>query len=154
MKLSKKFEAIGIHLPTSPKPVAAYVPAIKVGKLVYVSGQLPFHEGQLLHKGSVPEIVSIEQAQMAARVCFLNGLAAAASILEKGVDDLSRLIQINGFVQSQSGFDMHPQVINGASELALELLGEAGKHARIAVGVSSLPLNAPVEISFVFEAVS
>jgi enamine deaminase RidA (YjgF/YER057c/UK114 family) len=148
--LSQRLEAIGIHLPPPPKPVAAYIPAVRVGSTIYVSGQLPLSDGQLLFTGSVPTEVSVEHAQMAARQCLLNGIAAAGSV-SGGIEKLGRLIQINGFVQSEKGFSMHPQVINGASELALELMGDAGKHARIAVGVSSLPLNAPVEISFIFE---
>lgn len=149
MNLLPRLHELGLTLPIIPKPVAAYIPAIKVGNLVYVSGQLPFLDGKLMYTGSVPEVVSIEQAQMAARQCLLNGIAAASAEVG-GVEFLTSLIQVNGFVQSASGFSQHPQVINGASELAIALMGEAGKHTRIAVGVSSLPLNAPVEISFIF----
>jgi len=149
MSLRNRLQDLGLVLPESPKPLAAYVPALVVGDLVFVSGQLPFSDGQLLFTGAVPDLVSVEQAQMAARQCLLNGLAAAAGVLGS-VDAIARIIQINGFVQSPQGFVQQPSVLNGASELALELLQDAGKHTRTAVGVSSLPLNAPVEISFVF----
>lgn len=149
MSWTQRLHQLGIQLPEPPKPVAAYIPAIRVGNLIYVSGQLPLLEGQLLFAGSVPEAVSIEQAQAAARQCLLNGLAAGAAVVG-GPEFILGILQISGFVQSASGFSMHPQVINGASEFALDLMGDDGKHARIAVGVSSLPLNAPVEISFVF----
>lgn len=149
MSWTQRLHQLGIQLPPPAKPVAAYIPAIRVGNLIYVSGQLPMLEGQLLFRGTVPEVVSIEQAQAAARQCLLNGIAAAAAVVG-GPEFLMGLIQVSGFVQSHAGFTQHPQVINGASELALDLMGDSGKHARIAVGVSSLPLDAPVEISFVF----
>lgn len=149
MSWIKRLQQLGIQLPQPPKPVAAYIPAIRVGNLIHVSGQLPLLEGKLLFTGSVPEVVSVEQAQAAARQCLLNGLAAAAAVVG-GPEFVMGLVQVSGYVQSASGFAQQPQVINGASELALDLMGDDGKHARIAVGVSSLPLNAPVEISFVF----
>jgi len=150
MTLINRLKELGITLPEVAKPVAAYVPAVRSGNLVYVSGQLPFANGSLLAMGAVPEFCSVESAQAAARQCLLNGIAAAASVAG-GPDNLGRLIQVSGFVQSAQGFAQQPAVINGASELALEIFGDAGKHARAAVGVSSLPLNASVEIAFIFE---
>ena len=149
MSLRDRLHDLGLVLPAAPKPLAAYVPALKSGDFIYVSGQLPFHDGTLLFTGAVPDEVTLEQAQIAARQCLLNGLAAAAGVAG-GLDYIAKLIQINGFVQSPAGFAQQPVVLNGASELALELMGDAGKHTRTAVGVSSLPLNAPVEISFIF----
>jgi len=150
MNLLARIQDLGLILPPPPKPVAAYVPALQVGHLVHVSGQLPFSDGALLFSGAVPNVVSIEQAQIAARQCLLNGIAAAAQVAG-GVEKIHRLVQITGYVQCAQGFSQQPQVINGASELANELMGNDGKHVRTAVGVSALPLDAPVEISFVFE---
>lgn len=148
--LNENLAALGLELPPCPAPVAAYVPAVRSANTIYVSGQLPLQSGKLLATGSVPESVSPELAKECARQCLLNGIAAARTVLEPG-EQLERLLQINGFVQSAPGFTGHPQVINGASELALELFGNLGKHARMALGASSLPLDAPVEIAFVFE---
>ena len=150
MILPSKLQELGLTLPPPPKPVGAYVPAIVVGKQVIVSGQLPIMDGKLMFFGDVPNKVSVFQAQAAARQCLLNGIAAAAEAVE-GVHNLLRLVQIQGFVQSPRGFADQAQVINGASDMALALMGEAGKHARFAVGVASLPLDSPVEIGFIFE---
>ena len=149
--LEDNMRCLGLTLPPCPMPVAAYVPAVRHGDVIYVSGQLPFQDGKLMARGSVPEGCPVEAAQACARQCLLNGMAAASGVLEEG-ESLVRLLQVNGFVQGASGFAGHPQVINGASELALELFGEAGRHARMALGASSLPLDAPVEIAFVFVA--
>ncbi|HSQ42426.1 MAG TPA: RidA family protein [Fibrobacteraceae bacterium] len=153
MDLEKRLRELRLEPPLVTPPLAAYVPATFCGDLIHVSGQLPLRKGALLFQGSVPDAVTVEQAQLAARQCFLNGLAAAASVAG-GWDYLRRLVQMNGFVQCGAGFTGQPQVINGASELALELMGDAGRHARVAVGVSSLPMAAPVEISFVFQSIS
>jgi len=150
MRFADKLTELGLVLPPTPQPVAAYVPAIRIGNIVHVSGQLPRKAGVLAFAGQVPSQVSIADAQECARICFLNGLSAAASVAG-GLSGIVRLIQINGFVQSSAGFTDHPSVIDGASQLALQVLGEAGKHARTAIGVSSLPFDAPVEISFLFE---
>lgn len=150
MTIQDQLSKLGIELPAVAAPVAAYIPAIKSGNLIHVSGQLPKLKGEFVHIGSIPAQVSIEQGVACAQACFLNGLAAAAHAAG-GLEQITRLIQINGFVNSPAGFEQHPAVINGASELALAILGENGKHARAAIGVSSLPFNVPVEISFIFE---
>ena len=116
-----------------------------------VSGQLPMRDGELMSTGKVPSQVSIEDAQDAARQCVLNGLAVLKAELGGSLERLVRLVRIGAFVQSDDGFFGQPQIANGASELLLEVLGEAGQHARAAVGVNALPLNASVEIEFLFE---
>jgi enamine deaminase RidA (YjgF/YER057c/UK114 family) len=126
------------------------VPAVRTGNLVFVAGQLPMRDGKLVYQGKVGEDVDMEQAQDAARICFLNALAALASV---GVspERVTRVIRLGGFVQCTDGFADQPRVINGASDLCRELFGEVGAHARAAVGVNALPLNAPVEIEALFE---
>jgi enamine deaminase RidA (YjgF/YER057c/UK114 family) len=141
----------GISLPEMPQPVASYIPAVAVhsGSLVFVSGQLPFQNGKLMATGQVPSEVSLEQAQQCAAQCALNGLAA----LQQEIGDLGRVrrvVRLGGFVACPPGFGDQPKVINGASELLAELMHDSGRHARAAVGVSALPLNAPVEIEFLF----
>ncbi len=141
----------GLVLPKAPAPVASYVPAVSVhsGSLVFISGQLPFLNGKLMAEGSVPSQVSLETARECAAQCALNGLAA----LEQEIGDLGRVrrvIRLGGFVACAPGFGDQPKVINGASDLLAELMHDSGKHARAAVGVPSLPLNAPVEIEFTF----
>lgn len=146
-----ELESRGLKLPDAPPPVASYVPALSVhsGSLVFISGQLPFQDGKLLATGLVPDEVDLELAQRCAAQCTLNALAA----LQQEIGDLGRLrraVRLGGFVACGSGFADHPKVINGASDLLVELMHDSGKHARAAVGVSSLPLNAPVEIEFTF----
>jgi enamine deaminase RidA (YjgF/YER057c/UK114 family) len=149
--LTATLARMGLELPPAPKPVASYVPAVTAasGVPVLVSGQLPFKDGRLMATGAVPEPVSVETAQACARQCVLNGLAA----LRAEIRDLSRLrrvLRLGVFVQCPPGFADQPKVANGASDLLVELLGDAGRHARAAVGVSALPLDAPVEIEFAF----
>jgi enamine deaminase RidA (YjgF/YER057c/UK114 family) len=141
----------GLTLPKAPPPVASYVPAVSIhsGSMVFISGQLPFVNGQLMATGLVGKDVSIEDAQKCAAQCTLNALAA----LEQEIGDLKRVrrvVRLGGFVACEAGFGDQPKVINGASDLLAELMHDDGKHARAAVGVSSLPLNAPVEIEFTF----
>jgi enamine deaminase RidA (YjgF/YER057c/UK114 family) len=140
---------LGIILPPVPAPVAAYVPAVRSGAYVYTSGQLPFAHGQLLHAGLVGSDVSVEDAVECARQCALNALAAVAS--QAGGLDGVRIVKVVGFVASAQGFTAQPQVINGASELIGDVLGDHGVHARSAVGVAALPLNAPVEVEVIAE---
>jgi enamine deaminase RidA (YjgF/YER057c/UK114 family) len=146
----KRLEAMGLRLPPIPKPQGSYVPAVRTGNLVFVAGQLPMREGQLVHKGKVGRDVSLEAAQESARVCFLNALAAIGSI---GIrpDQVTRVIRLGGFVQCVDGYAEQPKVLNGASDLCKALFGDAGAHVRAAVGVNALPLDAPVEIETVFE---
>lgn len=151
MSLESKLAELGLILPAAPKPVAAYVPCVRTGNLVVVSGQLPFAAGQLLAVGPVPSKVDLDQAQECARQCVLNGLAILKAELEGDWSRLVRVVRIGAFVQSDAGYGGQPQVANGASELLVQVLGDAGKHARAAVGVNALPLDAPVEIEFTFE---
>jgi enamine deaminase RidA (YjgF/YER057c/UK114 family) len=139
---------MGVELPVVTPPVAAYVPALRSGDIVYVSGQLPMADGALLATGLVGEDVSAEAAKALAQRCALNGLAAAATIVN--LDDIEQVIKVVGFVASASGFTGQPGVINGASEFLGEVFGDAGTHARSAVGVAALPLGAPVEVEFMF----
>lgn len=147
-KIEARLQELGLKLPTAPKPVAAYVPAVLHNGLLYISGQLPMVDGQLSCTGHVGQDVSLEAAQAAARTCTLNALAIAADVLGD-LDRITQVIKVGGFVSSAASFTDHPKVINGCSELLGEIFGEAGKHARAAVGVSALPLGAAVEIEFV-----
>lgn len=150
MSIDEKLAQLGLTLPEPAKPVASYVPVVRTGNLLVVSGQLPFRDGKLLAMGTVPVDVDIPTAQSAARQCVLNGLAAAKAEL----GDLSRLVRvvrIGVFVQSVNGFSEQPKIGNGASDLLVEILGEKGRHARTSVSVNALPLNASVEVEFLFE---
>lgn len=149
MSWSAKLTELGIELPPVVAPLAAYVPAVQTGNLVYTSGQLPIEGGQLLSTGKVGADVSAEDAKALARVCALNALAAVNSLV--GIDRVVKVVKVVGFVASASGFDGQPGVINGASELFGEVFGDAGAHARSAVGVFELPRNAPVEVEIVVE---
>lgn len=151
MSVESKLEQLGLNLPEAPKPVAAYVPCVRTGNLVFVSGQLPFAGKTLLATGPVPTQIPIDQAQQAAVQCVLNGLAVAKQELDGDLSRIRRVVRIGVFVQSADGFTDQPLVANGASELLQNLFGDAGKHARAAVGVNALPLNASVEIEFLFE---
>lgn len=147
MNIFEKIEKSGLKLPCCPKPLAAYTPAIRVKNIIYVSGQLPISEDSM-PTGIVPTNITVTNAQNAAATCFLNALSAALSMISK-TEDL-QLVQIQGFVQCSSDFKDIPLVINGASELALHIMEDKGVHARTAVGVASLPKDAPVEIACVF----
>ena len=142
--------ALGLKLPDVVAPVAAYVPAVRTGAYVYTAGQLPFVEGKLPATGKVGADVGVDQAKELARTCVLNGLAAAASV-GGGLAAIRRVVKVTGFVASAPDFTGQPQVVNGASELLLEVLGDAGRHARSAVGVAVLPLDAPVEVELIVE---
>ncbi|WP_027019224.1 RidA family protein [Corynebacterium sputi] len=143
-KYSEKLAELGIELPEVAAPVAAYVPAIKVGNLVYTSGQLPFVNGELPALGHVGAEVDADTAKDLARTATLNALAAVDALV--GIDNVVQVVKVGGFVASAAGFSGQPGVVNGASELLGEVFGDAGAHARAAVGVAELPLNAPVEI--------
>ena len=149
--LSEQLAAKQITLPPIAGPFGAYVPVKKVGNLIYVAGQLPMREGRLIAVGQVPTRCSIETANDGARMCVINALGAVQSVLGS-VDQIASVVRVGAFVSSDTGFIDQPKVANGASELLLELLGDAGKHVRAAVGVNTLPLDAAVEVEFVFEA--
>ncbi len=149
MTASERLAELGIILPAVAKPLAAYVPAVRTGALVYTSGQLPLQAGDLTHIGKVGAEVTPEQAKVAARTCALNALAAIDALV--GIDAVIRIVKVVGFVASAPGFSGQPGVVNGASEVLGELFGDAGAHARSAVGVSELPMNAPVEVELIVE---
>ena len=149
MSWSARLTELGIELPDVAKPLAAYVPAVRTGNLVHTSGQLPTKSGTLLQEGKVGAEVSADDGKALARVSALNALAAVHALV--GIDSIVRVVKVVGFVASAPGFNGQPAVINGASELLGEVFGEAGAHARSAVGVSELPLNAPVEVELVVE---
>lgn len=151
MSVEQKLASLGLQLHAAPAPVAAYVPCVRTGNLVLVSGQLPLTAGQLIATGPVPSKVGVEQAREAAAQCVLNGLSILKNELSGDLSRLKRVLRVGVFVQSDDGFKDQPLVANGASELLEKLLGESGRHARAAVGVNALPLNATVEIEFLFE---
>ncbi len=140
---------LGLELPAVAAPLAAYVPAVRSGNHVYVSGQLPMADGALLASGTVGQDVPADEAVRLARRCALNALAAIDALV--GLEAVVRVVKITGFVASSPGFIGQPAVINGASELFGAVFGEAGRHARSAVGVASLPLGAPVEVEVIVE---
>lgn len=149
MSISERLAELGIELPEVVAPLAAYVPAVRTGNLVYTSGQLPMQGGKLPAEGKVGAEVTAEDGKALARICGLNALAAVHSLV--GIDSVVRIVKVVGFVASAPGFNGQPGVINGTSELLGEVFGPAGAHARSAVGVSELPLNAPVEVELIVE---
>ncbi|QDU37047.1 RutC family protein [Maioricimonas rarisocia] len=151
MSIESKLAELGLVLHEAPKPIAAYVPCVRVGNLVTVSGQLPLTGKTLLATGRVPSSTPVSQAQEAAAQCVLNALSVVRAELEGDLTRLKRVVRIGVFVQSDDSFHDQAVVANGASELLEKLLGDAGKHARAAVGVNALPLDASVEIEFMFE---
>jgi enamine deaminase RidA (YjgF/YER057c/UK114 family) len=140
---------LGIRLPAVAAPVAAYVPAVRSGQMVYTSGQLPFVDGGLRRTGKVGGSVDAEDAAHDAKLCALNALAAIDDLV--GLDEVARVIRVVGYVASAEGFTGQPRVVNGASELLGRVFGEAGRHARSAIGVAELPLGAPVEVELTVE---
>jgi enamine deaminase RidA (YjgF/YER057c/UK114 family) len=150
MSIKEKIESLGLTLPVAALPVAAYVPAVKTGNLVFVAGQLPLVDGKIVKEGKVGKEVTPEEAKEMAQVCALNALAAIALVAD--IDQIERIVRVGGFVNSVPGFFAIPPIINGASELFIKLFGEVnGKHARTAIGVAELPLNAPVEIEVIVQ---
>ncbi len=140
---------LGIRLPPVAPPVAAYVPAVRTGSLVFTSGQLPFVDGGLRRTGKVGGSVEVEDAAADAKVCALNGLAAIDDLV--GLDSVARIVRVVGYVASAEGFTGQPRVVNGASEILGRIFGPAGEHARSAVGVAELPMGAPVEVELTVE---
>lgn len=145
-----RLAALGLSLPPAPSPVAAYIPARQAGSLLYVSGQIPLRDGKLIAQGTIPGTVDPELARVCARQCVLNGLAVAKAALGS-LSRIRQVVRVGCFVASDPGFTAQPQIANGASELLVEIFGEAGRHARAAVGSIALPLGAPVEVEFIFE---
>ena len=149
MSWQAKLKELGIELPAVAAPVAAYVPAVRTGSLVYTSGQVPFVGGKLAATGKVGAEIGPDEAKGHARTCALNALAAVDALV--GLDSITRIVKVVGFVASAEGFTGQPAVVNGASELFGEIFGEAGQHARSAVGVAELPLGVPVEVELIVE---
>jgi enamine deaminase RidA (YjgF/YER057c/UK114 family) len=146
---SARLAELGIELPEVVPPAGVYVPAVRTGNLVYTAGQVPMQSGKLPQTGKVGGEVSPEEGKALARVCALNALAAVNSLV--GIDAVTRVVKVVGFVASAPGFHGQPGVVNGASELFGEVFGDAGVHARSAVGVAELPLDAPVEVELIVE---
>jgi enamine deaminase RidA (YjgF/YER057c/UK114 family) len=149
MTVSQRLAELGIELPDVVPPMAAYVPAVRTGNLVYTAGQLPMQAGKLVQTGKVGGEVTPEAGKAHARTCALNALAAVHSLV--GIDSVTRVVKVVGFVASAPGFNGQPGVINGAAPLHGAVFGDAGAHARSAVGVSELPLDAPVEVEIIVE---
>lgn len=146
---SARLRELGIELPKVAAPAGAYIPARRSGNLVFTAGQVPFVDGTLAATGKVGAEVDVEQARDLARTCALNALAAVDALV--GLDAVTGVVKVVGFVASAPGFTAQPAVINGASDLFGEVFGEAGAHARSAVGVAELPMNAPVEVEIIVE---
>ena len=150
MGIEKRIEALGLALPEVPKPVASYIPAVHSGNYVFTSGQLPVIKGELKGKGKVGSDLTVEEGYECAKVAALNCLAAVQSMVGT-LDRVKRIVRVVGFVNSAPGFEDQPKVINGASDLLVEIFGDQGKHARLALGTSELPMGAPVEVEMVVE---
>ena len=145
-----KLKEMGITLPEAPKPLAAYVPAVQTGDFVFTSGQIPMVAGELKYKGKVGADLTEAEAYEAARICAINCLSAVKSLIGC-LDKVERIVKLTGFVNSAPGFSSQPKVVNGASEFLGQVFGDGGKHARSAVGVSELPVNAAVEVELIIK---
>ena len=150
MTPSEKLKELGLALPVAAKPVGAYVPAVRTGNLIFTAGQIPVKDGQLICAGKVPTDVSLERARAAARQAAMNALSAVAA-LTGTLDAVSRVVRLNVFVASADGFTDQAKVANAASELLVEIFGDAGVHTRCAIGAAELPLAAPVELDVIVE---
>ncbi len=148
MRASKRMAELGIEFPEPIKPAAKYIPAKQIGNYILTSGQGPLKDGSYVYKGKLGKDLSIKEGKKAARVCALNAIAAVVSLLDS-VDDIEEIVKVKGYVNSVSEFTSQPEVINGASELFIEIFGENGQHVRSALGASSLPDNMPVELELI-----
>ena len=149
MLIEEKLTALGIKLPIPPTPAGSYIPAIKTGNLLFISGQIPMEEGKVIFTGKVTD-ENIETAQKSAKMCAINLLAQIKRELGS-LDKVTKIVRLSGFINSDAEFYQHPKVINAASDLFFEIFGDKGKHSRIAVGVACLPLNSMTEIDAVIE---
>jgi enamine deaminase RidA (YjgF/YER057c/UK114 family) len=152
-RIAAKLQELGLLLPAAQPPLASYVPWVISGKLLIISGQLPMAEGRPLSVGKLGVSVTVADGQAAAAQCFLNALAHADAACGGDLDRIARVVRLGGFVACAAEFTQHPLVVNGASDLAVQIFGDAGRHARAAVGVPSLPLDAAVELEVMFELV-
>ena len=148
MKIEHKIKEIGLILPEAPKPVAEYIPAKKIGNLVFTSGQGPIKNGKFIYVGKIGGEVSLEEGYESAKMCAINCLAAIKSVIGS-LDEIDEVIKIKGYVNSTPDFYRQPEVVNGASELIVKIFGEKGKHVRSALGTSVLPGNIPVELEMI-----
>jgi enamine deaminase RidA (YjgF/YER057c/UK114 family) len=150
MRVEETLQSLGLNLPEPAKPLASYVPAVQTGNLVFTSGQLPIIDGELKRRGQVGDDVTLDEAYDDARTAALNALAAVKGVIGD-LDRVKQVVRVNGFVSSALGFSDQPTVINGASDLLVQVFGEAGQHSRAAIGVYELPRDAPVEIDIIVE---
>ncbi len=150
-EIDARLAELGIVLPRLAPPAGAYVPHIVVGEVLFVSGQLPMLDGKIKYAGRIGDEVSLEQGYAAARLCALNLLAHVRDACEGTLSRVKRVVKLGGFVLCTSEFTQHPQVVNGASDLMMEIFGETGRHTRIAVGAPALPLGAAVEVDGIFQ---
>ena len=150
MSIADRMNELGIELPRAPAPVGAYVPYVISGSLMFISGQVPIRDGKMIHEGKVPLDVTVEQGQECAALCFLNAIAQAKAALGD-LDQVERIVRMTGYVAVAADFTDQPLVVNGASNLAVDIFGDQGRHARVAVGVAELPLGAPVELEVILE---
>lgn len=150
MSFDARLHILGLELPSPPKPVASYIPAVRSGDLLFLSGVLPFHDGKLTLTGKLGRELTTNQGSEAARTAVLNALAIARQELGT-LDGIKKVVRMVGHVASAEGFVQQPTVINGASDLLVQIFGDAGRHARVAVGAAELPLNAPVELDLILE---
>jgi len=150
MTAEEKMAALGIFLPVAPKPVANYIPAVQVGDLLFTSGMLPIREGKLIYEGKLGNEVTLEQGREAARIALLNALSVVREDLGS-LDAVLRVVRLTGHVASAAGFTQQPAVLNGASDLLVDLFGETGRHTRVALGAAELPLNSPVELELLLQ---
>ncbi|MBM4120776.1 MAG: RidA family protein [Nitrospira sp.] len=150
MLYERRLAELGLVLPAPPKPVATYIPAVLAGDLLFLSGVIPFRDGKLVLEGKLGRDLTVEQGYEAARVSLLNALAIVKEKLGT-LDRVQKIVRMTGHVASAEGFTQQPAVINGASDLLVTIFGEAGKHARVALGAAELPLNAPLEIELIIQ---
>jgi enamine deaminase RidA (YjgF/YER057c/UK114 family) len=148
--IDEKLKELSIVIPTPPSPAGSYIPVVTTGNLAFVSGQIPMKEGKVVFEGKVPDEQSLESAREAAKICIINSLAQLKVNLGS-LDKITKFVRISGFVNSNPNFIEQPRVINAASDLLVEIFGDIAKHSRIAVGVTSLPLNSTVEIDMIVE---
>jgi len=148
--IDEKLKELSIVIPTPPSPAGSYIPVVTTGNLAFVSGQIPMKDGRVVFEGKVPDEQSLESAREAAKICIINSLAQLKVNLGS-LDKITKFVRISGFVNSNPNFIEQPRVINAASDLLVEIFGDIAKHSRIAVGVTSLPLNSTVEIDMIVE---
>ncbi|MAU27936.1 MAG: hypothetical protein CMJ07_01965 [Pelagibacterales bacterium] len=149
--IDEKIQSLGIKLPSSPKPAANYIPYVISNNLIFIAGQVPFENGEIKHTGKVGENINIDKAKTIARTCGLNIISVLKDALDGDLSRVTKCVKLGIFVACTNDFHNQPEVANGASDLMVEIFGEAGKHARFAVGTNSLPRNVPVEVDAVFE---